>query len=206
MKFEIIVKIISVLGAIFGTWKIISDITTGQKSRLREDYKFAKEFLEDIKNNPDLHPFTVEKGYQAIAGSTILSSEEVAYLLSLKNPGKCLNDYKLSKEYLKPINTKGDLHLAFAKKYSSLWSRKWRKIFYVSLYGICAIIAILPIFLPSKYLGLILITLPIYGYGALTSLNLYIRIERGEQLVKNQQRHTQRILLPIENTFSLKQK
>lgn len=123
MEFETVIKIIGAIVAIFGAGKIIYDVTTGKKSRLREDYKFAKEFLEDLKNNPDIHPFAVERGYQAIAGSTSISSEKIAYLLSLKNPGKCLNDYVLSKNYLQLLSTNGDLCLTFAEKYSSSWFR-----------------------------------------------------------------------------------
>ncbi len=92
MEIETIIKILSVTIAIPGASKIIYDISTGSKSQLREEYKFAKEFTEEIKNNPTLHPFAVEKGYHAIAGSTTLGSQEVAYLLSLKNPGQCLRN------------------------------------------------------------------------------------------------------------------
>jgi hypothetical protein len=204
MEFEIILKIIGAIVAVSSTGKIFYDVTTGRKSRLREDYKFAKEFLEDIKNNPDLHPFAVEKGYHAIAGSVALKSEEVAYLLSLKNPGKCLNDYVLSRKYLRAINIDGDFRLEFSKKYSSLLSRRIRKIFYISLYAIFGIIALAPIFAPSKFAILFFITLPGFGYYALFFLNLYIQIYRGEQLVNNQKRHTQKILLPTGNFPSLK--
>lgn len=199
MDFETIIKIIGAIVAIFGAGKIIYDITTGRKSRLREEYKFAKEVLDDLKNNPDLHPFVVEKGYHAIAGSTIFSSEDIAYILSLKNPGKCLNDYVLSKEYLQTLKTNGDLRLAFSKKYSSYWSRWLRKKIYLILYIVCAGMAIIPIFLP-KSLSLIVTSTPAFGYWAVIALNSYIRIDRGEKLVKHQQRHTQMILLPNSNT------
>ncbi|PSB27119.1 hypothetical protein [Chlorogloea sp. CCALA 695] len=199
MESETIIKIIGAIVGIFGAGKIIYDITTGKKSRLREDYKFAKEFLEDLKNNPDLHPFAVEKGYHAIAGSTIVSSKEIAYILSLKNSGKCLNDYVLSRKYLQTLDTKGDLRLAFSKKYSSAWSRWLRKGIYFFLYIFCACVAIIPIFFP-KYLTVLIITTLVFGYWAVIALNSYVRIYRGEQLVKHQQRHTQMILLPNRNT------
>jgi hypothetical protein len=205
MEIETIIKVIGAIVAISSAGKIIYDITTGKKSRLREDYKFAKEFLEEIKNNPGLHPFAIEKGYHAIAGSTNLSSEEVAYLLSLKNPGKCLSDYALSKKYLQTINTDGDFYLVFARKHSSSRIRLIKKSFYLFFYAIFAIIAISPIFAPSKYAVIGIITLPGFGYYALLSLNSFIKIERGEKLVKNQQRHTQKILLPVRNTSSIKQ-
>jgi hypothetical protein len=201
MQFETIVKIISAIVAVAGVGKIIYDVTTGNKSRLREDYKFAKEFLEDLKNNPDLHPFAVEKGYQAIAGSKFISTEEVSYLLSLKNPNKCLNDYLLSRKYLQRLDTNGDLALAFSNKYSSPLSRNLRKSIFFALYVCFALISILPIFVP-QYFRFIIITLPGFGYYAFVYLDMYIRIYRGEQLVKNQQRHTSTLHLLPTSTFS----
>jgi hypothetical protein len=205
MQFETIAKIISAIVAVAGVGKIIYDVTTGSESSLREDYKFAKEFLEDLKNNPDLHPFAVEKGYQAIAGSKFISAEEVAYLLSLKNPNKCLNDYLLSRKYLQKLDTDGDLHLAFCHKYSYPLSRNVRKSIFFTLYVCCALISILPIFMP-QYFRFVVITLPGFGYYAFVSLDVYIRIYRGEQLVKNQQRHTSTLHPLPTSTFSYKKR
>jgi hypothetical protein len=203
-NFEIISRIITTVVAIFGIGKIFYDITTGTKYRLREEYKFAKEFLGDLKNNPDLHPFVLEKGYQAIAGSVTIKSEEVAYLLSLKNPRKCLNDYILAKKYLNLINTNGDFHLEFVKKHSRNWLRKTQKICYLSLYCVFALIAFAPQMIPSKYGFFIFATLPIFGYCALLSLSKYIEIDRSEQLISSQEKHTSTIHLPTPNASSPK--
>lgn len=204
MEVETVIKIISAIVAIFSIGKIIYDITTGKKSRLREDYKFAKEFLEDLNNNPKLHPFAVERGYQALAGSTSISSEKIAYLLSLKNPGKCLNDYMLSKKYLQLISINGDPCLTFAKKYSSSWSRLWRKVIYFLLYVFCAVIAIIPTLFLPKYLSFLFTTTPVFSYWAVFSLISYIEIDRGEKLVNHQQIHTHMILIPATNNHSFK--
>ncbi|MEM9155811.1 MAG: hypothetical protein AAGB13_12395 [Cyanobacteria bacterium P01_F01_bin.33] len=195
MQLEIIIKIITAIVAILGAGKIIYEITTGKRSRLREDYKFAKDFLEELRENPDLHPFAVEKGYQAIAGSTTISTDEIAYILSLKNPARCLNDYLLSKKYLYKLETHGYLRLEFSKKYASDWSRKWRKILNLLLYFFFSFCAIAPILMP-EYIRLIVVTLPGFGYYAFVSLDTYIRIKIGEKLVKNQQRYTSNLHLP----------
>lgn len=120
MNFETIIKIIGLIAAIIGAAKIIYEITTGRKSHLREDYKFAKEFLEDLKNNPNLHPFAVEKGYHAIAGSEIIDSEEISYILLLKNPGKSLRDYILSKKYLQILEKMSTIGLILLKNITPL--------------------------------------------------------------------------------------
>jgi hypothetical protein len=203
MDTETIFKFFGAMAAIIGAGRVIYDITVGNKSRLREDYKFAKEFLHDLKESPDLHPFAVEKGYQAIAGSTALKTEEIAYLLSLENPGKCLKDYVLSKEHLQHLNTSGDLQLFFAEKYSTPWARTWRKALYLTLYLVLSLAALSPLIMvkagitkPIQLVTLLAFTITIFGYYAWVSLKAFARIYRGEQLVQNQKKHTRKILLP----------
>lgn len=202
MSFETIIKLFGAIAAVISAGKIIYEITAGMKSRLRDEYKFAKEFLADVKNVPDLHPFTLEKGYQAIAGTTTLKTEEVSYILSLKNPVQCLKDYALSKGYLEHLNTTGDLQIAFADKYKSNWSRGWRKTIYVILYFILAFLALFPLvfssyfhFTPKQGVGLLVFTIPVISPYAWLSLKSSIRIYRGEKLVNNQNKHTRRIIL-----------
>lgn len=204
MEFEIIIKFVVAACTVIGAGKIFYEIKIERKSRLREDYRFAKDFLEDIKNNPNLHPFAVEKGYHAIAGSVYLKSEEVAYILSLKNPGKCLNDYVFSKKYLKLIDTDGNFCLKFYDKYSSPWFRRLRKAFYLFLYFVFAFIALSPFVISSILEIMLFITLPVFGYFALSFLNSFIQIGLAEKLINNQNRHTQKILLSTENFSSLK--
>jgi hypothetical protein len=205
MENETIFKIIGAIVAVIGAGKVINDITIADKSRLREDYKFAKEFLEEIDSNPNLHPLVVERGYHAIAGTKSLGSGEISYLLSLKNPGQCLYDYKLARKYLQTINTDdGNLRIEFAKKHDRPQCRKVKKGFYLCIYLFFALIAFSPLFLPSKYVLTIFITLPGFGYYAYLSLTSYIKIYRGEQLIDNQKSHTQRIFLPTKNIYSIK--
>lgn len=78
-------KIVPTIVGVVGIGRIIYELISGVKTKLREEYKFAKEFLdqEDISK---LHPFTQEKGFQAIAGSTQVTQKEIEYILSLSNP------------------------------------------------------------------------------------------------------------------------
>lgn len=205
MEIETILRFLMAVAAIIGTGRVIYEIMIGKKSRLRDDYKFAKEFLSDLKEKPDLHPFAIEKGYQAIAGSTTLKSEEIAYLLSLENPGKCLKDYVLSKKYLQHLNTSGDLQLSFSEKYSASWARNWRKALYLTLYFGLAFAALSPLILakagvtkPVQLLTFLAITVPFFGFYAWASLRSFTQIYRGEKLILNQSKHTRKILLPQE--------
>ena len=97
MESEIIIKIILAIVGIMGAAKIIYELILGSKSKLREEYRFSKEFLNDLSQNKNLHPFVIEKGYQAIAGTSTVNGEEISYLLSLEKPVECINDYVLAK-------------------------------------------------------------------------------------------------------------
>jgi hypothetical protein len=206
MELDVIIKIIGVVSAPIVALKPIYDINLGGESRLREKYKFAKGFFEDLKNNPDMSPFEKELGYQAIVGSQNISAKEVAYLLSLKNPCRCLNDYLFSRKYLQAIEKNGDLCLNYSDKHANDWKRNFRKRTYFTLYWIFASIAFVPIFLPQNLNALLIGTIPIFGYYAFTALNTYSKIDRAEKLVNNQQRHTSNIHLSSNENFFLHKK
>lgn len=201
MQLETIFKTITAIFAIAGVGKTFYEMRTGNKSRLREEYKFARDFLEEIKSNSNLHLFALEKGYQAIAGTKTVNIEEIAYLLSLKNPDKCLNDYLLGRKYFKNLDTHNDFKLQFSDKYSNTWSRKWRKGLYLTFYLVFSCIALAPLIIP-QYLPfrLLIITMPVYGVCAFFFIDKFSRICRAEQLVKNQQKHLSNIHLSSNNS------
>lgn len=196
MNIEILLKSVTAILGIFGVGKIIYEVSTGSKQRLREEYRFAKEFLEDTSKKPCLHPLVVEKGYYAIAGTTSIKSKEVEYLISLKNPYNSLKDYVLSRKYVEILyilDINANPIIDYRKKYKSDWSRRLRKAFYIITYFICAAIALSPFvfFQLSKFqiFDLVIIIL-VFGLTAIDQLRSFMKIVRGEQLVKNQKKHT----------------
>ncbi|WP_210447559.1 hypothetical protein [Vibrio crassostreae] len=52
-------KLMGALSSFAAISKILYDIVSGKKAKLREEYRFAKEFLVDLDN--DLHPYAKEK-------------------------------------------------------------------------------------------------------------------------------------------------
>ena len=184
MDAEIIIRSVLTIPAIIGVAKLIHDITIGKGTRLRDEYKFAKEFLTDAKRS-DIHPYALEKGYQAIAGSHIVKAEEIEYILSLKDPAQCLRDYVLSKQLMEHIKTKGDLQLQFKPKYLSAWSRFWRKSFYLLGYFIFAFLALSPFiiqaFFKTSYSNMgvqLLLSIPVAGLYAWGAINNFIKIRK----------------------------
>jgi len=201
MDWASVTKIILAVVGVIGTGKVLYDITIGKKTNLREEYKFAKEFLDDT-NKVELHPYTLDKGYQAIAGTYIVNAKEVEYILSLVNPIQCLKDFVLSKTLFEELKTKGNLSLIFKKKFKSSFSRWWRKTVYLMAYFSLALFAFSPFLLiqvvdssNSNSLLQLIFTLPLGGYSAWISLNAYAKIKRAEHLINNQSSHTQKVLL-----------
>ncbi len=197
MDFDVVVKSATLLIGAIGSGKLLYDLSVGKGSRMREEYKFAKDFLDQIKSGPKLHPFLREKGYQAIAGDQELSGDEIEYLLSLKRPDLALRDYVLGRPYLEHLPNAGDLQINFKKRYRESWSRWWRKIMYSALYLVLFFAAFSPLLLSRMFkTGLTEIfvacvfSITVFGSYAWFALKEATRIVRAEKLVKNQDKHT----------------
>lgn len=201
MDIATIAKIVGAFVAIFGIWKVLYELKTVRKAHLRTEYEFAKKFFMDIETK-NIHPYLLEKGYQAIAGTNTVKSNEIEYILSLEDPVQCLKDFVLSKQLLEKIDTTGDLKLNFRPKYKRVWSRFWRKTMYLSFYFIFAFIAMSP-FLIQSYLNTslpnmaiqLMFSIPFGGLYAWAALNAFFKIKRGEHLIQNQNKHSQRVIL-----------
>ncbi|RFA30004.1 hypothetical protein CAI21_07220 [Alkalilimnicola ehrlichii] len=115
MNIELIIKVVLAAVAVIGLWPILYGIIAGKKIRLREEYRFAKEFLDDLASGRQMHPYALEKGCQAIAGTTAIKAIEVQYILTLENPASCLRDFVLARSYLEHLETAGDLKITFSK-------------------------------------------------------------------------------------------
>jgi len=199
MEIENIVKIIMAIGAMIGVAKIIYELSSSSKLKLREEYKFAKEFLADLDEETPLHHLAVERGYYALAGTSSIQVSDIKYLISLSNPDKSLKDYALSRKYVE-LNKK--FHkIDFRSKYQRKFSRIWRKSFYVLIYVLASLLAMSPLLLAApfnlgpKFMLLALVTIPGCGFFAFDALRGCMKIMRGEALVKEQEKHVPLIIV-----------
>ncbi|MFL9936912.1 hypothetical protein P0D88_50065 [Paraburkholderia sp. RL18-103-BIB-C] len=202
MDIEIAYKIGALLIGVSGVGKLLYDFQISQRGRMRDEYKFAREFLEEASRNSAMHPFLREKGYQAIAGTTRLTADEIEYLLSLKGAPGALKDYILGRYYLGHFPQHGDLQIDFKPRYRKPWPRRLRKWTYTGAYGVLSFVAFVPFIFsrllfkqPGEVLIASVIALPICLPYAWSCLRSAIRIDRAEKLVANQDKHTQKILL-----------
>ncbi|WP_340677875.1 hypothetical protein [Paraglaciecola sp.] len=201
MDWTLVAKLVVAAAGIFTAWKVLFDSFLGSRSSLREEYKFAKDFLDDTAKK-GLHPFTLSKGYHAIAGTTAVKRSEIEYILSLEDPYQCLRDFILSKQLFERLETKGDFKLIFKKKYSQKIARQFRKLLYLSLYWILSFAALSPLII-SGFFGVksemmltqVFFTLPFFGMYAWMALNAYSKFSRAEHIFSNQKQHSPRIVL-----------
>lgn len=193
LNFKLVTLILGGVTGIIATWRIVVELIRGKHGSLRDEYKFAKEFLNDLKANSGMHPFLKQKGLQAIAGNTNLSTVEVEYLLSLQDSARALKDYAFGGIYLEHRATAGGQQISFRVKYSTPWSRRWRKAAYVALYLVFYFAALAPLFLfvfkvlqLSPALSALAFCMIFFLPMAILALRAAIRIGRAEALVRTQ--------------------
>ena len=201
MDSENVVKVlVLVVGAAIGPIKLFYDIWIARRSRTREEYYFAKEFLSEVKDNKNLHPFLKAKGYQAVAGDTKLRGEEIEYLLSLQEPDRALSDYVLGQGYLEHFPHTGTVEITYKKPFKASWSRWLLKSLFLGGYIVMYLLAAAPFVWPFFFertavpSGLVVSTV-VCGFSAWFSLKELARLVRAEKLVKRQQKHSQVIII-----------
>lgn len=202
MEYDFVWKAGTLLFGVIGAGKILYDLSLGKRSRMRDEFNFAKAFLDVVRSDPNLHPYLREKGYAAIAGDANLSADQVEYLLTLLKPERALRYFVLGRPYLDHLPDSGDLQIEFKPKYRKIWSRKWRLYLYLGLYFVLAFASFSPLvfssFLGLNITGILGLTIMSSGTclpSALLAMKSAIRIDRAEKLVENQHKHTQRVLL-----------
>ncbi|ELA7191360.1 hypothetical protein RAL72_004634 [Vibrio alginolyticus] len=193
-------KLPAVLSAFVVLSKFLYDIASGKLTKLREEYRFAKELLNDIKSG-NLHPYAKQKGYQALVGTTDISTEEVEYILTLKDSVQCLNDYVIARKYLERVESRGNTQICFKPKYQSERKRLALIVWYVFWYFTFAMSVVSPFILNIWYnlsatdlLVLVIISASLFALPAWLSLKNVARIARGQHLVKNQKSHSWELL------------
>lgn len=196
MDNDLFIKLGTLMAGAITSWKVVVELLRGRHGHLREEYKFARSFLTDLSDEPAMHPFLRQKGYQAIAGDTRLSAAEIEYLLTLHDPARALKDYVLGKPCLDYFATAAGSQVVFKRKYTRPWSRLWRKIIFFCLYMLCYFAGFAPVVLPAfraaspaQALLMFAVSAVLSFPAAFLALRAGVRIGRAEGLVSSQQKH-----------------
>lgn len=199
MVFEDVLKIVGTVVAIatsmFTLWQLTKNDRQGKWGRMREEYKFAKEFLVELRATPEMSDFQKAKGYQAIAGFQAMGVKEGNYLMSLEEPARAMDRYVLGFDYVEHRPDRETEQIQFQNEYQSKLARDWRKAFYIVVYFICVFFAVAPMFFARLFgaeLGALALSvvscLLIFIPGGWLSLRSYTKIIAAERLVNNQVR------------------
>ncbi|TAK84004.1 MAG: hypothetical protein EPO09_21130 [Aquabacterium sp.] len=208
MDLEVMIRgggtFIGLVAAGAGAFKNAMDLTQLRSGRLREEYKFAREFFADYKKDGAMHPFLKTKGLQAIAGTTDINPSEIQYLLTLKGAPQAIKNYVFGKKYLQHLEGVGNLQVDFKDRYKSPRYRKLLKGWYLFWYGLSVFAAGSPFIFSSFFArggvtspGLLLVTLAFFSPYAFLALRAGVRVSRAEHLVSTQEAHTQAIIVPM---------
>jgi hypothetical protein len=197
MDMENIFKAATAIAAVIGGARVIYEFTLGTHSRLRDEYRFAKEFLHDLcetDTSKKLQPLAIERGYYALAGTRTIPAQDIAYLIELRDPDKRLKDYVLSRVYVEFDSASH--RIRYRKKYRHSLSRLWRKGCWLLTYLTASVLAMSPLLIAgplqagAQFMLWSLVTIPLFGLAAGHALRNFFAIGRGEALVNEQQKHT----------------
>lgn len=140
---ESTLKIIGGIASLFVSYKLVVDVILAKSSKHREDYEFAKKFIDALSNN-ELHQFVVERGFLALTGKSY-SVQEIKHLLSFDNPSKAIKLRASSENFI-------ELHMGISEyvwkgKYTYRVVRMVSTYLYLVGYVIAAVLVMLPFYL-----------------------------------------------------------
>lgn len=138
MDIELALKLLASAVGVVGTLKLIYDWAASPRGRMREHYNFARDFLQELESNPNMHPYLVESGFQAVAGTRSITADEARYIIGLE-PAITLSDYVFARPLLHVIDTGEGLMPAFRIAHAGDRRRFWRKMVYLTIYFVAAV-------------------------------------------------------------------
>lgn len=162
------------------------------RSRLREEYKLCKEFIEDLTSNKHLHPLMLEKGYLAISGKYLRASE-ILHLLTFPHPSLALKKYGQSRLFLEYDEIKDQID--FNKILKNKLFRKFVIFVFFLSYILFALMTLTPFQIVGKVPkeisspAIIIIAFlfaGIFGFLAYLSLDITFRLNMAESIVKEE--------------------
>jgi hypothetical protein len=195
---QVFTAVTTALFAASTLWLAVKQHLANKRGLLRDEYKFAKGFFEDVAQNPPMHQFPRIKGYQAIAGIH-LPPEIIQHLMDFPDPVVALSDYAVSRGYLKDTPSLKRRRLDFDR---SLFSTEARRIFWRRTFSALALFYYIFAFIPLFFGTLELISLRLAALLSLFTVPLGIFLTAIFVREAFQLRHAMR-LVKTQNDLAL---
>jgi len=150
---ELILRLAPILVAVIGVPPLLYNWIMARKGHLRDEFKHAQQFLEDLHSKPDMPQFAKEKGLLALAGNRHVDPKLILHVLDFPSPVRALNDLVRGWRYLELVESSAGNRIDFRPKYRARWRRTWRKVFYSIAYFSLAFMVFSPLLL-AAYLNM----------------------------------------------------
>lgn len=194
MEIEALLKIATLVAAIFAVPKILRELSDLKFTRLKSNFSFTKDFVETTTANP--HPLIVEVGYRTIYPSSSLSSPEILYLLSFQRPTRAFRLFNRGKDYLRFVEGVPDSKssVGFEEDYLKKSYRTFLKYWYLLCYFVFALLAFTPVIFSKQILtgtwqiaaAVAIGMLAVFGWISAFSLSKYASLFSAEKFIELQ--------------------
>lgn len=146
-EIEFLVKLIPALVTVIGVPPLLYNLQMARKGHLRDEYKHAQAFFENLRTNRDMDPFEKELGLLSLAGNRYVDPELILYVLNIPSPVRALRDLVRGRDYVELCQESEGKRLQFKAKFRNVWRRRSRKAFYSAAYFILAFLSLSPLLL-----------------------------------------------------------
>lgn len=148
-EIELILRLAPILVAVVGVPPLLYNWIMARKGHLRDEFKHAQQFLEDLQSKPDMPQFAKEKGLLALAGNRHVDPKLILHVLEFPSPVRAVNDLVRGWRYLELVESSAGDRVEFRPKYRARWRRMWRKVFYSIAYFSLAFMVFAPLLLAA---------------------------------------------------------
>lgn len=174
MNIELITKSITLVASLLGTFLAILEFRRRGSTKIYEDYKFFKDFLNECRSNPDMHPFLIELGYLGITHDRTIKTEEAKYLLELENPDVSLFRFKKSRRYV--FFSVIDQKIKYKSRFSSRKTRAFTEKIYFGLYAMSGFLALFPVMYSETFMKMFKVSASYSNFSDLGFISIWIAL------------------------------
>lgn len=187
----------------FALIKAVSALPWFRKSDPREDYRFLKEFLQDLELNKDMPLYLQDRGYRGLVRGAKVEPALIQCALKVRTYQDALTDCALGHQFLEATLTGSGPQLSFKAAYLSERSRKQFRRKSFALYALYYFLTTSPALFAMwssandpRYLWMLIFTVPAFGPLTVLTLRKGKRLDAAERLVKKDLEQREQAALP----------
>ena len=185
------IKVATIAFGAVTAWSVIVALLKGRRQRLRDEYRFAREFMTDLQGIAEGSPLLQQLGCHAVTGDTAVDFAAFQHIANLPDPEKALSNYAFGYKYVEYVTTSKAPRIQFKNRFRRRSTRFIIKLVFLLLYIVMYILGWCPAILhslkmwgPSSPGPAFIITACIFFPMAYFALRAGVKVQRAERLVK----------------------